>query len=189
MNWIRLTHWLVLVAVGIALSGCVSNDISDLEAYAEEVLVRKAPPIDPPPEMKTFERYLYQGADTGARDPFIPFFNFEPKIDDGSGIDDEQQRKLLAVVRNPRNREELERHELDSLRMVGTLENVDDLWGIVSDSDGTVHRVKVGNYVGRNYGKILNISEEGIALREIIQDGQGQYSEREAKLALAEVEQ
>ncbi len=129
MNWIRLTHWLVLVAVGIALSGCVSNDISDLEAYAEEVLVRKAPPIDPPPEMKTFERYLYQGADTGARDPFIPFFNFEPKIDDGSGIDDEQQRKLLAVVRNPRNREELERHELDSLRMVGTLENVDDLWG------------------------------------------------------------
>ena len=78
MNWKRRTQGLFVVAVLVALTGCVSNDVSDLEAYAQEVLVRKAPPIPPPPEMKTFERYLYQAADAGGRDPFVPFFEFEP---------------------------------------------------------------------------------------------------------------
>ena len=188
MNWKRRTQGILLIAVLVALAGCVSNDVSDLEAYAQEVLVRKAPPIPPPPEMKTFERYLYKAADADGRDPFVPFFEFEPQLDDGQQVDNAQQRKYVAEVRSPRNREELERYELDSLRMVGTLENQTDLWAIVADSGGTVHRVKVGNYVGRNYGKILSISEERIALREIIQDGQGQYSEREAKLALADAE-
>ena len=85
-----------------------------------------------------------------------------------------------------RNREELESFELDSLRMVGTLEDQNTQWGIVRDPGGTVHRVKVGNYMGTNIGKILNIFEDRIELREIIRNPDGRWIEREAALALAE---
>ncbi|MFB3084100.1 MAG: pilus assembly protein PilP, partial [Gammaproteobacteria bacterium] len=74
----------------------------------------------------------------------------------------------------------------DSLRMVGLLEDTDDQWGIIVDPDGTIHRVKVGNYMGRNIGKITNIYEDRIELREVVQDSQGRWTERTAALALVE---
>ena len=70
--------------------------------------------------------------------------------------------------------------------MMGTLELNEELWGIVRSPDGTIHRVQVGNYVGRNHGKIVGISEESIDLNEIIQDGQGGWQERDAALALTQ---
>ena len=60
------------------------------------------------------------------------------------------------------------------------------LWGIVLDTGGVVHRVTVGNYLGRNNGKIIAIEENEIALREIINDSNGDLVERAANLALAE---
>ena len=70
--------------------------------------------------------------------------------------------------------------------MVGILEDKNILWGIIRDVQGVVHRVQVGNYLGRNFGKILNIQEDRIDLREIIKDSQGRWEEREATLALYE---
>ena len=70
--------------------------------------------------------------------------------------------------------------------MMGTLELNEELWGIVRSPDGTIHRVQVGNYVGRNHGKIVGISEESIDLNEIIQDGRGGWQERDAALALTQ---
>lgn len=177
------TPMLALLLVTAGLAGCVSRDISDLQSYAEEVLARKGGRIDPLPEIKPYERYLYQSAEAGARDPFESFLE-EREERVAQAISAEQQ-KYLEEIRN-RNREELENFELDSLRMVGTLEDQNNLWGIVRDPQGTVHRVQVGNYLGRNYGKITNISEDRIELREIIQDPSGQWEERQAVLALAE---
>ena len=84
------------------------------------------------------------------------------------------------------NSEELEAFELDSLRMVGTLQSESELWAIVVDSTGTVHRVQVGNYMGRNFGKVLEILEDRVELREIVKDADGNWEERNASLALAE---
>ena len=85
-----------------------------------------------------------------------------------------------------RNREELEKFELDSLKMVGTLQNNDNHWGIVIDPGGIVHRVKTGNYVGLNIGKITSIEEEKIEVREIVKNNNGRYEERNAQLPLVE---
>ena len=87
-----------------------------------------------------------------------------------------------------RNKEELEQFELDSLRMVGTMENEDFQWGIILDPDGAVHRIRVGNYMGRNTGKILNVFEDRIEVREIIRNSQGRWEERQAAIALVENE-
>jgi type IV pilus assembly protein PilP len=170
--------------IGSLLSGCISSDTSDLETYTRAVLARKGGQIEPLPEMKPYERYLYQSAQAGARDPFEPFNNTGQDLVSAKAESRAQTKYLYEI--QERNREELEQFELDSLRMVGTLQGEKDLWGIVLDREGTVHRVRVGNYLGRNYGKVIHIDENQINLRELISDEQGGWLERFASLALIE---
>ena len=173
------------MCVSLGLSGCVSKDMSDLENYASEVLSRPGGRIEPLPPIKPYERYLYRSGELGLRDPFESFFRVEPESgQDVKSSGPEQQAYVNEILTH--NREELEHVELDSLRLVGTIENDNELWGIIRDPAGTVHRVQVGNYMGSNYGKILNIQEDRIDLREIIKDSQGLWEERQATLALSE---
>jgi type IV pilus assembly protein PilP len=60
------------------------------------------------------------------------------------------------------------------------------LWGLVKASDGTIHRVQVGNYMGKNYGKIINISTDKIDLMEIVPDQPGTWREQQTSLMLTE---
>jgi len=82
-----------------------------------------------------------------------------------------------------RRKEELEVYSLDSLRMVGTLEQDEQTWGLLKTSDGTIHRVAPGNYIGLNDGRITRISEEKIELIELVPTGSG-FLEKEAAVAL-----
>ncbi len=179
---VRTIFCLSLIA---GLTACVSKDISDIEAEVAEIMARPGGRIEPLPEIKPYEAYDYQSGQTNARNPFKLFYVMEkPEIEEGS-VDDGLTEEMEREIRN-RNREELEQFELDSLRMVGTLDNEDNNWGIVLDPDGVVHRVSVGNYLGVNIGKIINIYEDRIELREIVQDSNGRWEEREAALALIE---
>ena len=172
-----------LLAV-LTMGGCVSRDTSDLEQWMKEVLARPGGRIDPLPEIKPYEAYTYKSADAGARDPFQPFY--VQREEDVADVRDTGLTKELEQEIKNRNREELEQFELDSLRMVGTIQDPDENWGIIRDPDGVVHRVKVGNYIGRNIGKIVNIFEDKIELREIVQNSQGRWEERPAAIALIE---
>jgi len=173
------------VLILLMMGGCVSRDISDLESFTDEVMARPGGHINPIPEIKPYEAYAYQCGEAKCRDPFRLFYQkVQPEVTDES-FDDGLTEEMEREIRN-RKREELEQFELDSLRMVGTLENTDNNWGIILDPDGTVHRVKVGNYLGQNIGKIINIFEDRIELREIIQDSRGRWEEREAAIALIE---
>ncbi len=163
--------------LGLSLLACESGGMSDLESYTQQVLVRKSKKITPLPEIKPYEVYAYQSGK--AKDPFQPFFSDEP----------EQIQQTSSGGIQPdfnRNREELESFPLDSLRMVGTIEQGGESWGIVQSSDSSVHRVQIDNYMGRNHGKIINIQEDSIELIEIAPDGLGGWVERSASLALVE---
>ena len=70
--------------------------------------------------------------------------------------------------------------------MVGTLERNGHAWALVRMSDSTIHRVKPGNYIGQNYGKITKITESEVDVTEIVPDGLGGWMERQATLALSE---
>lgn len=178
--WISV---IVCLATGSALTGCMSSHTSDLDAYSREVLAKKGGQIEPLPEMKPYERYLYQSAQAGTRDPFEPFYNAgQERV--AAKAEKPAQTKYLYEIQD-RNKEELEQFEIDSLRMVGTLQGR-ELWGIILDREGTVYRVKLGNYMGRNYGKIIYIDENRIDLRELISDEQGGWLERPVSLALIE---
>ena len=85
-----------------------------------------------------------------------------------------------------RRKEALEEYPLDSLKMNGTLEAGAQIWAIVAAPDGVVHRVKKGNYVGQNNGKVVNVSEQKMEIREIVPDGLGGWRIRESSVALIE---
>lgn len=167
----------------LTVTGCVSRSISDLEQYAQDVLARPGGRIEPIPEIVPYEPYEYQSAKKDARSPFELFYQKKEEVAEAeeSGLTPEMEQEIKT-----RHREELEQFELDSLRMVGTLQDSDEMWGIIQDPDGVVHRVREGNYMGRNIGKILNIYEERIVLREIFKNSQGRWEERQAAIALAE---
>ena len=172
------------ICILLNLSGCVSNDISDLEKYAEDILQRPGGRIEPLPEIKPYEAYAYQSAAQNARDPFKLFYQKDEEQlveEQDSGLTKEMEDEIKH-----RNKEELEQFELDSLRMVGTMENGENQWGIIKGPDGAVHRIKVGNYMGRNTGKILNVFEDRIELREIVRNSQGRWEVRQAAIALVE---
>jgi type IV pilus assembly protein PilP len=85
-----------------------------------------------------------------------------------------------------RPREPLESFPLDTLRMVGTLADRRASFGLVQTTDGLVHRVRVGEHMGQNYGRIVAISDSQIQLVEIISNGLGGYLERPAAIGLSD---
>lgn len=163
------------VLVALTLAGCANTDMSDLQQYAEEVKSRPPSGIEPIPEIKQAVGFIYQPRNR--RDPFTA------QVDEGQP----DETILDAGIRPDPNRrkEELEAFSLDSLRMVGTLEQDEATWGLVQTADGTIHRVVAGNYMGQNDGKITRISEEKIELIELVPTGSG-FLEKEAALALGE---
>ena len=184
-RYIRLTI-VVLAILGIA--GCVSGDMSDLEKQVSKIMSKPGGRLEPLPEIKPYEAYVYESGKLEARNPFKRFYVVEQSlaIEESEGpVDDGLTEEMRNEIQN-RNREELEGFELDSIRMVGTLQSEDNHWGIVIDPSGVVHRVKTGNYIGLNIGKITSIEEEQIEVREIIKDNSGRYGERKALLPLTE---
>ena len=175
----------LLALFSLALSGCFSGSMEELQEYVDATLAKQGSPVEPLPPIKAYVRYLYQGEITGSRDPFEPFFFGSSDVDAADTIDKSIQSQYINEVLT-HNREELEYFELDSLRMVGLVEDSKKMWGIIRDQDGVVYRVSEGNYIGRNFGKILSIKEREISLREIVQDSTGRWSERAASIALSE---
>ena len=171
---LKISRLLVLAGIAAGLAGC-GNDMAQLDAAINEVLARPGGRIEPLPEIKPYETFTYVADREGLRSPFVPD---TPQASAGSG----------STIRPnaDRSREYLEQFPLDSLRMVGTLELGEVNYGLVQTSDGLIHRVVPGNYVGQNDGRIDTISESEIKLVEIISDGIGGYVERQAAIGLAD---
>ena len=84
-----------------------------------------------------------------------------------------------------RRRESLEDYPVDSIKMVGHIKRQGQNFGLVT-VDAAVYPVKLGNYMGQNFGKIVKISETEISLKELVQDATGDWVERQSALQLQE---
>lgn len=163
--------WLLIGALCVivnTLSGCSSRD-DELESFITTTKKEPGGRVEPLPELKPYESYVYAAADL--RSPFMP---------GGSGAGSAGSTRPDTR----RNREFLEQFSLDTLRMVGTLRLADRTYGLVKTKDGLVHRVLPGNYVGQADGKVTEIAPSKISVVEIVPDGLGGYMERPAALAL-----
>ena len=158
-----------VVLAALVAGGC-SGGQSDLQKWIEATKKKPGGRIQPLPEVKPYETYVYAAGNL--RSPFQPQ---GPNANNG----------LASARASRRNREFLEGFSLDTLRMVGTFKVGNNFYGLVQSKDGLVHKVQPGNYMGQNDGKVTEITGGRISLVEIIPDGLGGYIERPASLALA----
>jgi len=170
----NISYLLFTLFLGFFLSGCSSDGLEDLRQFVSTAYEGKKPKVEPLPEIKTQETFIYNTANLP--DPFATF-NLSPQ----------SQKSASGPRPDPNRRKEpLEDFPLDSLKMVGTLSRGKQAWAVIQAPDGTIHRAQVGDHLGQNSGMISKITDEKVDLIELIQGTMGDWVEREANLTLLE---
>lgn len=173
----RVLGLLAVLTVAVLVSGCGRDNMADLREFVAQEKAKPRGAIEPLPEIKPYETFAYDAS--GLRDPFEPMDFGQSNLagaGGGTGVAPDMNRP----------KEALEGYPLDSLRMVGILQRNGVTEALIKTQDGTVHRVKTGNYMGQNNGKITRVTEDKVELTEIISDGAGGWLERPASVALSE---
>lgn len=165
-----------LLTALFVLAGCNNdNGFSDLDAYMNEVRLRPPGTIEPMPTFRPYETFTYSAANL--RSPFSPQIQL-----DGAG----RQKGSRNVKPDPdRARQYLEGFNIEQFDMVGTMSNTGGSFALLRGAGG-VHRLKVGDYLGRNDGRIVAISATQVDVVEIVPDGEGAWLERPRIIPLKE---
>lgn len=168
----------VLLAVGIA--GCADSGDEELQQWMAEQRSGMRPKVEPVSEPKTFKPQAY--ADLGALDPFNA-----RKLTSGFKNEAAQSVANTGLIAPELNRrkEPLENYPLDLMSFVGSLKRADKQVALLK-VENLIYQVNVGAYIGQNYGKITQITETELSVREIVQDAAGEWIERQAVLQLQE---
>lgn len=158
----------LLISAVLFLSACSNNDeMIELQDYVNSTVNRPPGRIEPIPAFTSYEPFQYSAA--SLRSPF------DAPLD------------ITLIIRNQSNnvspdenrpKELLESFPLSSLTMVGTITRNNTDWVLILDETGLVSRATVGNYLGRNHGRIFEINENQIDLVEIVPTGDGSWMER-----------
>ena len=165
-----------LTAVLVGLTGCgEGDDFSDLDAYMNEMRLRAPGKIEPTPTFRSYPTFTYNAANL--RSPFSQ----QLRIDLAG-----QKRGSHNVKPDPsRVKQYLEGFNIEQFEMVGTISNASGSFALLRGAGG-VHRLKVGDYLGRNEGRIVAISASQVDVVEIVPDGQGAWLERPRTIPLKE---
>lgn len=171
-------HHKHIIVIGLlaALCGCSTNDNADLYDRLNAIKAQPASKIPALPYFAPYETFLY-----AAKNEQDPFKGFAGEQSLATTID----KPMVAPPRTG-NPETLEQYPLDTLQYVGQLIKDGSEWAIVTSPDHIVHRVKVGNHLGKNYGEIIQILEDKILIEEIIPDERSGWIKRDAALSLME---
>jgi type IV pilus assembly protein PilP len=166
------------VVLALLLAACTGEEFGDLKAELKEKTKDMRGRIDPLPVVKPYEPVPYKAFDQP--DPFsaakIELVTKSAGAGGGGGLKPDLNRP----------KEPLEAYPLESLKMVGVLQQRKASFALVKADTG-LYRVGVGNYMGQNFGLITAITDSQVQLRELIQDAVGDWTERQSTLQLQEV--
>ena len=163
-----------LLLMAAVLAGCGGESHQDLRAWMAEQGKGSRGKLDPLPQIKPYEPFAYNAFDLP--DPFKP-----RKIEPTKG-----SSKLQPDL--ARRKEPLESYPLESLSMVGTLEKNKVLFALVRTPDKDVYQIRAGNHMGQNFGVVTGIADNELKLKELVQDGAGDWTERSSTLQLQQAE-
>ena len=172
------TLFFAILLMGL-LQGCDrKSGLGDLEAFLAEVDARPKGRIEPLPAVEQYTLFAYSAA--SLRSPFEP-----PVV-----IKAISRRKGDPKVKPDFNRVKhyLEQFGVGELSMVGTLAQGAVFYALVSDTEGGVHRVRIGDYMGTNFGKVVEVNESEIELLEIVSDGVGGWIQRARTMTMGSAE-
>ena len=171
----RRPLWPLLAAAALLLTACGSEEHSDIKQWMRDATKDLRGRVPPLPEVKPFPIVSYDAGDLV--DPFRP-----------SRLEPEKRASSGGVKPDfDRRKEELEKYPLESLKFVGLLRTDKMLHAIVV-ADKRIYRVKMGNYMGQNFGIVTDIQtspglDEGkLILKELVQDAGGDWVERDTVL-------
>lgn len=169
----------ILLAAGASalLLGACSADHDELQQWMDQQRREVKPNVSPLSPPKKFDPAPYQMAQA-----VEPFSN--QKLTVALKQEARQPNSLLAAEMN-RRKEPLEAYPLDSMSMVGSVTKQGKPFALLR-VDNLLYQVKVGDYLGQNFGRITSIAETEIGLREVVQDAAGEWIERPAALQLQE---
>ena len=167
--------------VSLVLVGCGSSEQDELRQWMTEEKNSARPKIDPVPAPTKFAPYAYQ--QEASVEPFS-----SQKLTQALKRDSSQATSNVALIAPElaRRKEPLEALPLDAAAMVGSMIKAGRPTALIR-VDKLLYQVRVGNYLGQNYGRITKVSESELTLREIVQDAAGEWIERTASLKLQEV--
>ncbi|NMG15085.1 pilus assembly protein PilP [Aromatoleum bremense] len=162
---------LLILACAAVLAAC-SSDQEDIRSWMTEQEKGMRSSVKPLPEVRPFPVVEYTVADRTP--PFAPE-RLEPETKNGPGSGPDLNRR----------REPLEAFPLESLELVGVMRQGERVHALVR-VDKSLYQVRVGNYMGQNFGVVSGISDAELTLKELVEDLDGDWVERTSKLLLQE---
>lgn len=174
-----MKRFAILAAV-IVLAACSGEEQQELKAWMRESAKNLKGRVPPLPAVKAYTPFDY--AANELPDPFKP-----SKIEPDAGKQAQGPKGGGKMPDFNRKKEPLEAFPLESLKMVGTLEQDKKTYALIR-ADTNLYRVAAGNYLGTNFGKITDISETEVTVKELVQDAGGDWTERTSSLQLSEQE-
>ena len=171
-----VVHPLALAAAVLLLAACEGEQYSDLKAELNEKTKDFRGRVDPLPQVKPYEPVPYTAE--GVVDPFRP-----DRIDVAGGprVPRNDPSKPAPDLNRPK--EPLEAFPLESIQMLGTITQNRETFALVK-AGPNLYRIRKGNYMGLNFGVVTTIDEAQVNLKELVQDGQGEWVERASALQL-----
>lgn len=172
----------VLTVSTLLLQACGSDEpYADLQTFMAQSKEEAASggTIDPIPAFRPYQAFQYSA--TAMRAPFDVPIDVKELVRIGGPSSDVEPDEN-------RSKEFLERFNLEGLIMVGSLEQRGLLWVLIDDQEGAVHRVTVGNFLGRNHGKIVEVSGSQVSVVEIVSSGENSWIERPRTIKLREAD-
>ena len=171
---------LLSIFAALALGACSSANHEEIQQWMTTQRNQAKPQLQPIPEPKRFAPQTY--TQEAALEPFN-----SKKLTQALRSDSAQTvaNANLVAPELARRREPLESFPLDAMTMVGSLQKGGQPVALLR-VDTLLHQVRLGNYLGQNYGRITKVTESEVVLREIVQDAAGEWIERSATLQLQE---
>ena len=162
----------LIVPLIFLLAACSGNKGDDLDKFMATAANDMGKGVEPLPEVLPYSPIQYN-ADGTLSDPFKA-----RKASNKSG-------SLQPNTNRPK--EALEAYPLESLKYVGSMSKNKLSYALIKTPDNTIQQVKIGNYVGPNFGLVTQINESTIEIKEIIQDDlTGDWVERNSSINLQE---
>ncbi len=160
---------------GLFISGCTQDqarsDVQNFLSSIDRQVTEKVPQL---PVLLEYSPYTYSAA--SLRSPFQAPQEFSVT-------------KKMPSATQPdflRKKEYLEYLDLEQLKMVGTIKNTqsNELWALINEKDEAVHRIRIGQHLGKNHGKVVSITPQRVDVVEIVPDGDEQWIERPRQIVL-----
>lgn len=166
---------LIISFFTLSLVGCKQTDLTELTSEINQKKLTTLGFVPDPPEIQEFKNYEYTSS--GLKSPFR-----------NSISELKTEKKTLTEIKPDLEREktELEEYPLEDYSMLGSIISKKDnnLQAIMNDGRGKVYMIKIGEYIGQNNGKVMEIKENSIKIEEIIPNGGYRWVKRPAIISM-----